>query len=79
MPVDDIVPSKEEMDIQDKLDAQAQAAQQAQATQANQPPPAGKGVVAPTQNQGTNTFPGGMPMGGGASNLVSNQQTGKAA
>lgn len=77
MPVDDIVPSKEEMDIQDKLDAQA--AQQAQATQANQTPPAGKGVVAPTQNQGTNTFPGGMPMGGNAADTVSNQQTGKAA
>ena len=79
MPVDDIVPSKEEMDIQDKLDAITQQAQQAQATQANQQAPAGKGVVAPTQNQATNTFPGGMPMGGGAANLMSNQMTGKAA
>ena len=76
MPVDDIVPSKERlqaMDAMQKAQQQQQAAQQQQTPQQNvqfQRNPQG-------QVTGANVFPGGARMGGGDSNTVSNQQTGR--
>ena len=60
MPVDEIVPSKEKLEVQEKLVAAVQAQQQAQTQQA-----------APAE-----LFPGGQPKGGGDANTVSNSQTG---
>ncbi|MEI2419927.1 hypothetical protein V6O07_06615, partial [Arthrospira platensis SPKY2] len=62
MPVDDIIPSRERLAYNQKLDAQMAAMQ----------PPEGAGA-APTE-----TFPGGMPMGGQQANTVTNQMTGRA-
>ena len=65
MPVDEVIPSREKMSSQ-----QRQAAQQ----MAMQMGPQGGGQPAPTQ-----TFPGGMPMGGQQANTVTNSETGRSA
>lgn len=66
MPEDEIVPSREKLEMAEKV----QASQQAQ--QAQQP------QGAPGQPAPTPTHPGGAPKGGGDANVVSNQQTGQA-
>lgn len=77
MPVDDIVPSNEQLEVKTKM---AALQQQQQAQQPQQPQSSvqfqrdGNGQV-----QGAKVFPGGAPMGGQDSNTVSNQQTGRAA
>jgi len=63
MPVDDIVPSDEQLEVQEELKRQQQAMQPQQ-------------MAAPGPQGTKATGPGGAPMGGQESNLVSNQQTG---
>ena len=66
MPVDNIVPTDEQIDIQSSM----QAAQQQQAAV----------MAQQTPNPGTETSaPGGAPSGGKGSNTVSNQITGAGA
>lgn len=65
MPVDEVVPSREKMSAKQREEAQAMAAQMG----GGQP-----GAPAPS-----NTFPGGMAMGGMQGNTVSNRDTGGAA
>lgn len=73
MPVDEIVPPKEKLEIMEKLQSIMQQ-QQAQQPQANvQFQRDGQGQVT-----GANVFPGGQKMGGQDANTVSNQNTGRA-
>ena len=70
MPVDEIIPSREKLEMEDKLSSMTQpmgAAGQPPAATGQQP-----GMPAPTH-------PGGAPMGGRDANTVSNQQSGRAA
>lgn len=72
MPVNDIVPSNEQLEVKGKMATLSQQ-KQAQQPQANvQFQRDNQGRV-----QGANVFPGGTPMGGQDSNTVSNQQTGR--
>jgi hypothetical protein len=70
MPVDDIVPSDEQLDIQ----AEVKRQQEAMAAQAGQAPQ--EVVVRQGEAQGNPTAPDGNRMGGKESNVVSNRQTG---
>jgi len=70
MPVDEIVPSKEKMELKEKLEAVMQ--QQAQQPQQD---PSGQGSQQPAPAA---TFPGGDPKGGAQGNIVTNQQTGRS-
>lgn len=70
MPVDDIVPTDEQLDIQAELKRQ----QEAMAAQAGQAPQ--EVVVRQGEKQGNPTAPDGNRMGGQESNVVSNRQTG---
>jgi hypothetical protein len=70
MPVDDIVPSDEQLDIQVELKRQ----QEMMAAQAGQAPQ--EVVVRQGEAQGNPTAPDGNRMGGKESNVVSNRQTG---
>lgn len=69
MPVDDIIPSDEKLDIMDEIKraSQMQQMQQPQQPQQQQQPEAA----------GAATGPGGAPMGGKDSNTVSNRATGR--
>jgi hypothetical protein len=69
MPVDDIVPSKEALESQQKIQKAMQASMPPQPQEPGQGTPPGT----------TPTFPGGAPMGGRDANTVSNQMTGAAA
>lgn len=71
MPVDEIVPSKEKLEVQDKLTAILQAQQQAQPQQSVQFQRDDRGQVT-----GAEVFPGGAKKGGADANTVSNKQTG---
>lgn len=77
MPVDDIVPTKEQLEAKAILNSGT--GQQGQPA----PTPAPTSVQfqrdAQGQVQGANVFPGGMPMGGMESNTVANQQSGRSA
>tara|TARA_R110000868_G_scaffold100451_6_gene276256 strand:- start:2092 stop:4176 length:2085 start_codon:yes stop_codon:yes gene_type:complete len=70
MPVDDIVPSDEQLDIQ----AEVKRQQEAMAAQAGQAPQ--EVVVRQGESQSNPTAPDGNRMGGKESNVVSNRQTG---
>jgi hypothetical protein len=70
MPVDDIVPSDEQLDIQ----AEVKRQQEAMAAQAGQAPQ--EVAVRQGEKQGNPTAPDGNRMGGKESNVVSNRQTG---
>lgn len=73
MPVDEIVPSREKLEMQEKIEQQQQ--QQAQ-QQAAAPPQAGAGGQPPAP---TPTHPDGSPKGGQDGNTVTNGATGRAA
>jgi len=77
MPHDEIVPSKDKLEMQEKLMAaqqQQQMQQMAQTPQANiQFQRGANGEV-----QGANVFPGGQPMGGQEGNTVTNRATGRS-
>jgi hypothetical protein len=75
MPVDDIVPSDEQLEIQDEMQRRAKEAEmQAQTQQARQ------GQVPQDRPQsGRPTQPGGAPMGGRDANTVSSSTTGAGA
>jgi len=75
MPVDDIVPSAEQLEVAQELSRQAQITQAAQGA-AGQPPAGATGEQ--TSARTPPTGPGGAPMGGKGSNVVSNQNTGQA-
>jgi hypothetical protein len=69
MPVDDIVPSNEQLEIKQELQRkqqEQQQAQQAEMAEAGAPPAVGTKEVGP----------GGAPTGGEGANVVSNQITG---
>jgi hypothetical protein len=68
MPVDDIVPTNEDLEV-----LEAQQAMQA----AMQPPPQEVVVRDGGKGKPEATGPGGAPSGGKGSNVVSNQQTGR--
>jgi hypothetical protein len=70
MPVDDIVPSDEKLDIQ----AEVKRQQEAMAAQAGQAPQ--EVVVRQGESQSNPTAPDGNRMGGKESNVMSNRQTG---
>lgn len=76
MPVDEIVPSKEKMAVQEKMEAVLQQQQMAQ------PQPDQTMEFSRDPNgavTGAAVFPGGAKKGGGDANTVSNKQTGRAA
>jgi hypothetical protein len=71
MPVDDLIPSDEKLEIMDEIKRAQQAQQNAIGAQPQQP-------SQPKQETAT-TGPDGNPSGGRSANTVSNQQTGKGA
>ena len=76
MPVDEIVPSKEKMMLQEKMDA---ALQQQQGQQPPGPPgQPQQGAPSAPNAAPTPTFPGGATKGGQDGNTVTNQQTGRS-
>jgi hypothetical protein len=72
MPVDEIVPSKDKLELKEKLEQQLAAMQQAQPQQEISFNRDESGAVT-----GAAVFPGGAKKGGGDGNIVSNRQTGR--
>ena len=81
MPIDDIIPSKEKLEMMQKeQEAQQQAQQEQQAQQAQGPQASVQFNRGPNgEVHGAQLFPGGNPKGGQDANTVSNKQTGRSA